>query len=88
MIDAFNAVADLRQAQSLVDLFDAYAGAARYIGNDSGPSHLAAIVGIPTLCLFGPTDPARWRPLGPAVTVLRRNPIDELGVDEVEAATK
>jgi heptosyltransferase-3 len=82
-IDAFNAMAELRQPENLVELFDAYAGAARFIGNDSGPGHLAAITGIPTLSLFGPTDPARWRPLGPAVTVLRRNPLGELGIDEV-----
>jgi ADP-heptose:LPS heptosyltransferase len=82
-IDAFNAVAELRRPQTLVELFEAYAGAARFIGNDSGPGHLAAITGIPTLSLFGPTDPARWRPLGPAVTVLRRNPLRELGIDEV-----
>ena len=32
---------------------------------DSGPAHLAAAVGVPTVTLFGPTDPARWRPWGP-----------------------
>jgi heptosyltransferase-2 len=32
---------------------------------DSGPSHLSAAVGTPTLTLFGPTDPERWRPFGP-----------------------
>ncbi len=31
---------------------------------DSGPAHLAAAVGTPTLSLFGPTDPERWRPYG------------------------
>jgi hypothetical protein len=46
------------------------AGAAMFVGNDSGPTHLAAQIGLPTLALFGPTDPRRWRPLGPAVTVL------------------
>ena len=32
-------------------------GAKLYIGNDSGITHLAAAIGIPTLALFGPTDP-------------------------------
>ncbi len=41
------------------------------IGNDSGPGHLAAAVGTPTLSLFGPTDPGRWRPLGPRAVVVR-----------------
>lgn len=34
------------------------------VGNDSGPMHLAAMHGVPTLALFGPTDPAVWCPLG------------------------
>ncbi len=36
-----------------------------HVGNDSGISHLAAALGLPTLALFGPTDPARWAPRGP-----------------------
>jgi heptosyltransferase III len=44
-----------------------------YLGHDSGVSHLAALVGTPTLALFGPTDPARWAPRGRAVTVIRGN---------------
>ncbi len=33
-----------------------------YIGNDSGPMHVAATCGIPVLALFGPTELIRWRP--------------------------
>jgi heptosyltransferase-3 len=44
---------------------------AGYAGNDSGVSHLAGLLGIPTVALFGPTDPARWAPLGPRVATLR-----------------
>jgi ADP-heptose:LPS heptosyltransferase len=33
-----------------------------FIGNDSGLGHLAAAAGIPTLTLFGPGDPLRYRP--------------------------
>ncbi|RPI24781.1 MAG: hypothetical protein EHM61_16205, partial [Acidobacteria bacterium] len=40
------------------------------IGNDSGISHLAASLGVPLVCLFGPTAPQVWRPLGDAVRVL------------------
>ena len=39
------------------------------VGNDSGLAHLAAVVGCPTVALFGPTDPARTAPVGPAVVV-------------------
>jgi heptosyltransferase III len=42
-----------------------------YLGNDSGVTHLAGASGVPTVALFGPTDPATWRPLG-HTTVLRQ----------------
>jgi ADP-heptose:LPS heptosyltransferase len=35
-----------------------------YIGNDSGISHLAAALGVPTVAIFGPTDPHIWSPRG------------------------
>lgn len=34
------------------------------ICTDSGPAHLSAATGTPTIALFGPTDPERWRPWG------------------------
>lgn len=41
-----------------------------FIGNDSGPTHLAAALGVRTIALFGSaSDPAQWRPSGPAVEV-------------------
>ena len=40
-----------------------------FIGNDSGITHLAAGMGIRTLVVFGPTNPAVYKPVGPAVTV-------------------
>lgn len=41
-----------------------------YVGNDSGVSHLAAALGVPTLAVFGPTDPHVWAPRGSSVHVL------------------
>jgi heptosyltransferase III len=35
-----------------------------YIGNDSGLGHIAAAMNIPTCTIFGPNDPARYRPWG------------------------
>ena len=35
------------------------------VSNDTGPAHLAAAAGIPTLTVFGDTDPARYSPRGP-----------------------
>ncbi|HEY5298469.1 MAG TPA: glycosyltransferase family 9 protein [Verrucomicrobiae bacterium] len=39
--------------------------AAAFIGNDSGPGHLAAICGVPTFTLFGPQLPEWFAPLHP-----------------------
>jgi ADP-heptose:LPS heptosyltransferase len=55
---------------SLRQLAALTAAARAYVGNDSGPTHLAAATGCDTVALFGPTDPAVWAPLGPRVTVL------------------
>jgi hypothetical protein len=41
-----------------------------FIGNDSGITHLAAGMGVRTVVVFGPTNPAVYKPVGPAVTVL------------------
>jgi lipopolysaccharide heptosyltransferase I len=41
------------------------------IANDSGPVHMAAAVGTPTLVLFGPTDPLRTGPYGNDHHILR-----------------
>lgn len=35
---------------------------ALYVGNDSGPAHLAAAVGIPVVTVHGPSSPARTAP--------------------------
>lgn len=42
-----------------------------FIGQDSGVTHLSALLGVPTVALFGPTDPDRWVPRGRSVTVVR-----------------
>ncbi|MBN1817499.1 MAG: glycosyltransferase family 9 protein [Sedimentisphaerales bacterium] len=41
-----------------------------FCGNDSGITHLAAGLGVPTVAIFGPTDPAVYQPLGPRVKVI------------------
>jgi heptosyltransferase-3 len=52
-------------------LLAGFAGAAVFVGNDSGPAHLAAAVGAPVVVLFGPTDPRIWAPLTSATSVVR-----------------
>ena len=83
---ALSAVADVASPATLAELMAELISAELFVGNDSGPAHLAGILGVPTLALFGPTDPARYHPLGPAVRVLRRLPLTALAVNAVVAA--
>jgi ADP-heptose:LPS heptosyltransferase len=72
------------------DLFDVVAlcrGADVVVGNDSGPLHLAAITGRPTVVLFSAaSEPALCAPRGEAVSIVRRPDLRDLGVEEVLAA--
>jgi len=44
-----------------------------FIGNDSGITHLAAALGVKTYSIYGPTNPAVYKSIGPAVTVFSSN---------------
>jgi hypothetical protein len=50
--------------ESVEDAADVVFSASAFIGNDAGMTHVAALCGIKTIALFGPTDPRVWRPLG------------------------
>jgi ADP-heptose:LPS heptosyltransferase len=54
-----------------------------FIGQDSGITHLAGLIGVRTVALFGPTDPARWAPSGAHVTVVQGAPCFCRSWDEV-----
>jgi heptosyltransferase-3 len=56
-----------------------------FIGHDSGVTHLAALLGVPTVAMFGPTDEQRWAPRGPHVTVVRGGNCACKGWDAVRA---
>jgi ADP-heptose:LPS heptosyltransferase len=45
-------------------------GAVAFVGNDSGPTHLAAMLAVPTVALFGPSDAVVFAPQGPRAVVL------------------
>ena len=45
-----------------------------FVGQDSGITHVAGLIGVKTFALFGPTDPARWAPRGAHVTVVQGIP--------------
>jgi heptosyltransferase-3 len=58
-----------------------------FLGHDSGISHLAAACGVPSLLLFGPTDPAVWAPPAPHVRVIRRGTdLASIAITDVESA--
>jgi ADP-heptose:LPS heptosyltransferase len=80
--------AAVRRPATYVELFNELRTASLYIGNDSGPSHLAGVMGLPTVALFGPTNPAVWKPLGPRVRVLHRPALDAITVDDVMGEVK
>jgi heptosyltransferase-3 len=47
-----------------------------FLGNDSGISHLAGAMGKKTITIFGPTNPAQYKPLGPNAYVLQTTDTD------------
>jgi heptosyltransferase-3 len=53
---------------SCVDLAQRLAAARACVGNDSGVTHLAAALLVPTVAIFGPTAPAVWCPPSPTCT--------------------
>jgi heptosyltransferase III len=50
------------QAAPLSEIKSLLASASLFLGNDSGPAHMAAAFGVPSIVLFGVTDPAIWGP--------------------------
>jgi ADP-heptose:LPS heptosyltransferase len=46
----------------LAEIKSLLAGAALFVGNDSGPAHMAAAFGLPVVVIFGNSDPAIWGP--------------------------
>jgi ADP-heptose:LPS heptosyltransferase len=60
----------LSGAISWDELHALLARSALFLGNDSGPAHLAAAAGVPSVVLFGPQDPRRFGPWSARTIVL------------------
>jgi ADP-heptose:LPS heptosyltransferase len=85
---ALSGTRDLTGQTSFADIVALGRGAALAVGNDTGPMHLIAAAGCPSVVLFSSaSDPALCAPRGRAVTVLRKPDLAGLSVDEVEAAS-
>jgi len=64
-------------------------GASLFIGNDSGPAHMAAAFGLPVVALFGSSKPDIWRPWRTESVVLTGpGGINSIGVTEVSQAAE
>ena len=80
---------DLTADTSFAEIVALARGAAGAVGNDTGPMHVIATAGCPSIALYSfASDPALCAQKGPDVTIIRRNMLDAVTVDEVEAALK
>jgi ADP-heptose:LPS heptosyltransferase len=46
----------------LQEIKELLSGSSLFVGNDSGPAHMAAAFGVPVVVIFGASDPAIWGP--------------------------
>jgi heptosyltransferase-2 len=65
---------DVATPRSVAELLVLIEGASRFIGNDSGPGHLAAACGVPTFTVFGPGVPERIAPTHPQAAWIEGKP--------------
>jgi len=73
----------------LADVKNLMSGASLFIGNDSGPAHIAAAFGVPVVVLFGPSNPVTWAPWRTEARVLTsQGSIEQITVDQVMAAAE
>lgn len=63
-----------RVAADMTELTETIANGAGFLGNDSGPGHLAALCGVPTFTIFGPQLPALFAPGHPRAGWTEGNP--------------
>jgi ADP-heptose:LPS heptosyltransferase len=57
--------------------------ASLFVGNDSGPAHIAAAFSVPAVVLFGASDPLIWGPWRTASQVLSARPIESIAPSQV-----
>ncbi len=65
------------------------AGARLFLGNDSGPAHMAAALGVPAVVIFGASDPEIWGPWrARAEVIVARGGIESVSPAEVFGAVE
>jgi ADP-heptose:LPS heptosyltransferase len=76
-----------RVGAPLAEVKSLMAGASLFVGNDSGPAHMAAAFALPVVVIFGSSDPQVWAPWRTtSETIIARGPIESVSVDEVLTA--
>jgi heptosyltransferase-3 len=70
------------QGAPLEEVKSLLAGAALFVGNDSGPAHVAAAFGRPVIVLFGSSEVENWRPWRTENVV----PTSPNGISSIEVA--
>jgi len=90
------------KTESLTQLAEVYRQCDLYIGGDTGPMHIASLMGIPVVVIYGPTDPVENEPFGSHIKIRKEvgcNPchnyscrellcVKAISADEVFKATK
>ncbi|HET8550100.1 MAG TPA: glycosyltransferase family 9 protein [Bryobacteraceae bacterium] len=77
------------ERRSLGGLKSLLAGATLFVGNDSGPAHMAAALGVPVVVLYGPSDPVIWAPWQVESEVITSpEGLDRVPVDRVTRAVE
>ena len=73
---------------SILEMVALLRRASLVVGADTGPIHIAAALGVPTVGLYGPTDARRNGPYGPRVTTVqsRSGRMEDIGFGAVLAA--
>lgn len=77
-------------ATSILEMVALLRRATLVVGGDTGPVHVAAALGVPTVGLYGPTDARRTGPHGPRVATVQSptRRMDGIGVEAVVAAAE
>lgn len=72
---------------SLKDTLVLMQSASLFVGNDSGPAHIAAAFNVPLVVLFGESDPVIWAPWrAQARTLVANGAMDRIPTADVVAA--
>ena len=72
VVEASGGAAQVAPPTTIADLIELSRAASLVVSGDTGPLHLAAAAGAPTVAIFGPTDPLRNGPWAPGDVIVDR----------------